>query len=151
LRGLLEPCPLLRRHGDHQTLQSPVPRRHGSKHAGRGCAGTSACLGLALAYTPASYCAPRMRREGVRQFLPALLRGYTDRYTQRYREGPTCRVGGPPAFPPRPPSAPLGGASPITASIHPLLVPTTLLHFRALIERVVSAPRVPGPKTAPVP
>jgi hypothetical protein len=33
----------------------------------------------------------------------------------------------------------------------PLLVPTTLLHFRALIERVLSAPRVPGPKAAPAP
>jgi hypothetical protein len=33
----------------------------------------------------------------------------------------------------------------------PLLVPTTLLHFRALIERVVSAPRAPGTRAAPVP
>jgi hypothetical protein len=88
LRGLLEPCPLLRRHGDHQTLQSPVSRRHGSKHAGRGCAGTSACLGLALAYTPESYLCSTDEEEGIRQFLPALPRGYTDRYTQRYTEGP---------------------------------------------------------------
>ena len=33
----------------------------------------------------------------------------------------------------------------------PLLVPTTLLHFRALIERVVSAPHAPGPTAAPAP
>ena len=34
------------------------------------------------------------------------------------RKVPTCRAGGPPAFPPRPPSAPLGGTFPLTASIH---------------------------------
>jgi hypothetical protein len=33
----------------------------------------------------------------------------------------------------------------------PLLIPTTVLHFRSLIERVVSAPRAPDPKTATAP
>jgi hypothetical protein len=119
LRGLLEPCPLLRRHGDHQTLQSPVPRRHGSKHAGRGCAGTSACLGLASAYTPESYCAPRMRREVSGNSSPRCRVATRTATCSVIPKVPTSRAGGPPAFPPRPPSAPLGGASPITASIHP--------------------------------
>jgi hypothetical protein len=61
-------------------------------------------------------------------FLPALPRGYTDRYTQRYREGPNMPRRGSPCLPPRPPSAPLGGASPITASIHPYAPPRDLFN-----------------------
>jgi hypothetical protein len=37
----------------------------------------------------------------LRQFLPALPRGYTDRYTQRYTEGPNVRAS-PPCLPAAP-------------------------------------------------
>jgi len=101
LRGLLEPCPLLRRHGDHQTLQSPVPRRHGSKHAGRGCAGTSARLGLVWAYTPESYCGLRMRREVSDNSSPRCRVATPTTTRSVIRKVPPCRAG-PPCLPAAP-------------------------------------------------